>query len=183
MPDGGVSAYAAIQARVRAMYSTLLTRQAWAELCEADDFSILIETIKQTAYGPYLTSVEDSLLTPRRAVFQVKHRMADTYFTVIRLAPTNTRPLLTQLYRHFEIDNLKAVLRGIVTGASWDQVLYVLFPLGPVTVLPAQRMMEAGNMEAAVELLRGTPYHDTLSHSMNVIPPSRVFFPWKWRLI
>jgi V/A-type H+-transporting ATPase subunit C len=177
MPDGGVSAYAALQARVRAMYSTLFTPQSWAELCEAADFGILKESIKHTAYGPYLMSVEDNLLTPRRAVFQVRQRMADTYFIVIRLAPTNTRPLLTQLYRHFEIDNLKAVLRGIVTGASWDQVLYVLFPLGPMTVLPAQRMMEAGNMEAAVELLRGTPYYDTLSHSMQRYTAEQSLFP------
>jgi V/A-type H+-transporting ATPase subunit C len=177
MLSAGVSAYAALQARVRAMYSTLLTPQLWAELCEAADFGSLIELIKRTAYGPYLMSVADNLLTPRRAVYQIKQRMADTYFTVIGLAPTNTRPLLTQLYRHFEIDNLKAVLRGIVTGASWDQVLYVLFPLGPMTVLPAQRMVEAGNMEAAVDLLRGTPYYDTLSHSMQRYMAEQSLFP------
>jgi V/A-type H+-transporting ATPase subunit C len=177
MSEGGVSAYAAIQARVRAMYSMLLTPQAWADLCEADDFSILIELLTQTAYGPYLMRVEDNLLTPRRAIFQVKQWITDTYLTVIQQAPAYTRPLLTQLYRHFEIDNLKAVLRGIVTGAAWDQVLYVLFPLGPMTVLPAQRMLEAGNMEAAVDLLRGTPYYDILSHSIERYLAEQSLFP------
>ena len=74
----------------------------------------------------------------------------------------HTRPLLVQLYRSFEVDNLKAVLRGIVTGASWDRVSHVLFPYGPTTVLPAEAMLEAGNVSAAIELLRGTPYHETL---------------------
>jgi V/A-type H+-transporting ATPase subunit C len=177
MLNDDVSAYAAIQARVRAMYSTLLTPQGWADLCEATEFSILIESIKRTAYEPYLLSVEDNLLTPRRAIFQVKQRMVDTYLIVIRLAPTTTRPLLTQLYRHFEIDNLKAVLRGIVTGASWDQVLYVLFPLDLMTVLPARRMMEAGSIEAAVELLRDTPYYSTLAHSMERYIAEKSLFP------
>jgi V/A-type H+-transporting ATPase subunit C len=177
MLNRGVSAYAAIQARVRAMYSALLVPPVWARMCEADEFSLLIETIQHTAYGPYLSRVEHDLLTPRRAVFQIKQRMADTYFAVIRLAPRPARPLLTQLYRHFEIDNLKAVLRGIVTGAAWEQVLYVLFPLGPVTVLPARRMMEAGNIEAAVDLLRGTVYYDTLSHSMERYTAEQSLFP------
>jgi V/A-type H+-transporting ATPase subunit C len=177
MCDSGVSAYAAIQARVRAMYSTLLTTQAWAELCEASSFDTLLEAIKQTAYRPYLESVEERQLTPRRAIFQIKQRVADTYLSVIRMAPANTRALFTQLYRHFEIDNLKAVLRGIVTGAVWDRVLYMLFPLGPVTVLPARRMMEAGTVEAAVELLRDTPYYDTLTHSMERYAAEQSLFP------
>ena len=177
MLNRGVSAYAAIQARVRAMYSTLLASPVWARMCEADEFSLLIESLHQTAYGLYLSRVEPDLLTPRRAVFQIKQRMADTYFAVIRLAPRSARPLLTQLYRHFEIDNLKAVLRGIVARAAWEQVLYVLFPLGPVTVLPGQRMMEAGNIEAAVDLLRGTVYYDTLSHSMERYTAEQSLFP------
>lgn len=177
MLNSGVSAYAAIQARVRAMYSTLFTSPTWAELCEADDFSILIELIRQTAYGPYLSRVQNNLLTPRRSIFQIEQRVADDYLTIIRLAPSSTRPLLTQLYRHFEIDNLKAVLRGIVTEAAWERVLYLLFPLGPMTVLPARRMMEAGSMEAAVELLRSTVYYDTLSHSMERYTAEQSLFP------
>jgi V/A-type H+-transporting ATPase subunit C len=177
MLNSDVSAYAAIQARVRAMYSTLFTSPVWAGLCEADEFGLLIETIQQTAYGPYLSRVEHDQLTPRRAIFQIKQRMADTYFAVIRLAPGPTRALLTQLYRHFEIANLKAVLRGIVAGAGWEQVLYVLFPLGPVTVLPARRMMEAGSITAAVDLLRGTVYYDTLAHSMDRYTAEQSLFP------
>jgi V/A-type H+-transporting ATPase subunit C len=177
MPGGDVSAYAAIQARVRAMYSRLFSSPIWAGLCEAEDFNLLIESIRQTAYGPYLSRVQTDLLTPRRSIFQIKQRMADAYLTIIRLAPRSTRPPLTQLYRHFEIDNLKAVLRGIVTGAAWEQVLYVLFPLGPMSVLPARRMMEAGSMEAAVDLLRGTVYYDTLSHSLERYAAEQSLFP------
>ena len=177
MLNSNVSMYAAIQARVRAMCSMLLTSPVWADLCEAEKFNLLIESIRPTAYGPYLGCVEPDLLTPRRAIFQIKQRLAETYLSVIRLAPGSTRALLTQLYRHFEIDNLKAVLRGIVTGVAWEQVLYVLFPFGPKTVLPARRMMEAGSIEAAVDLLRGTVYYDTLAHSMERYVAEQSLFP------
>jgi V/A-type H+-transporting ATPase subunit C len=177
MPMSGVSPYAAAQARVRAMYSTLLDAQTWTELCDVSSFDMLIEAIEHTLYGPYLDSVDSKQLTPRRTIFQIKQRVADTYITVIRMVPANSRALFTQLYRHFEIDNLKAVLRGIVTGALWERVLYVLFPLGPMTGLPARRMLETGTIEAAVELLRDTSYYSVLTHSMERYVVEHSLFP------
>ena len=177
MPGADVTRYAAIHARVRAMYSGLLTDHMRVALSEAADLGGLVTLLKETAYGPYLLRVEDRALTPRRAVYQIKSRLADAFTTVVRLVPAPVRPLLTQLYGHFEVDNLKAVLRGIMTGASCDQVRYVLFPLGALTVLPAQAMVEAGNVANAVELLRGTPYYETLSHAMPRFATEQSLFP------
>jgi V/A-type H+-transporting ATPase subunit C len=173
----GVSEYAVAHARVRAMYSTMLTPKTWAALCEATDFTALINALKDTVYGPHLTEVGDKQLTPRRAVYQIKGHLAKVYTKVTSLVPKHARPLLIQLYRLFEVDNLKAVLRGVVTGASWDQVRYVLFPLGTFTVLPAQAMVEAESVSKAVELLRGTPYYDTLSHAMERYTAEQSLFP------
>jgi vacuolar-type H+-ATPase subunit C/Vma6 len=177
MPPGGVSGYAAIHGRVRAMMSTLLAPPVWAGLYEAPDLVALFGLLKDTAYGPYLASGDDQNLTPRRAVYQIKDRLADTYVTVIGSAPVHARPLLTQFCRHLQVDNLKAVLRSLVTGASWDRVRYVLFPPGPVPALPAQVMVEAGSVEAAVEQLRGTPYYDTLAHAMTRYTAEQSLFP------
>ena len=65
MLGGGVSEYAAIHARVRAMYSSLLTPQMWARLSEVTDVTALIGSLKDTAYGPYLMRVEEENLTPQ----------------------------------------------------------------------------------------------------------------------
>ena len=174
---GGVVEYAAINSRVRAMYSGLLTSQECVRLREASDLSGLIEVLKGTVYASYVTELEDRNLTPRRAVYEVRRHLADVYVSVIQSAPDQVRNLLTKLYRHFEVGNLKAALRGIVAGASWDQIRYVLFPFGPITVLPAQAMVEAGNVGAAVELLRGTPYYETLSHAMTRYTAEQSLFP------
>jgi V/A-type H+/Na+-transporting ATPase subunit C len=166
MLGGGVSTYAAIQAKVRVMYSNLLSQQELLGLYEAPDFNALISQIKQTQYGPYLNRVKEKDLTPRRAAFQIRTRLADSYSSIIRSVPYYIRPLLAQFYRSFEVDNLKAVMRGIVTGTPWDRVRFFLFPYGPSTILPAQAMVESGNIAAAVELLHGTPYAETLSFAM-----------------
>ena len=177
MPGGGVTGYAAINARVRVKYATLLTPQDYAALSEAADFASLIGVLKHTAYGPYLDEVKDKDLTPRRAIYEIKGRLADSYRSIVQTAPENTKPLVAQLYRFFEVDNLKAVLRGIITGASWDRVRYVLFPLGENTVIPAQEMLEAGNIASAVELLRGTAYYETLSFAMRRYNAEQNLFP------
>ena len=177
MASSGVSGYAAISARVRAMYSSLLGPQELARLSEAPDFSSLIGQLKNTSYGPYLESLKDKDLTPQKVDLQIKGRLADSYYSVIHVAPENARPLLKQLYRYFEVQNLKAVLRGIVTDPSWERVRDVLFPLGSMTVLPAQAMVEAGNVGAAVELLQGTVYYETLSFAMKRYSSEQNLFP------
>jgi V/A-type H+-transporting ATPase subunit C len=177
MPDTGVFGYAAINARVRAMYSYLLTPQAWSELINAADFPALLSLLRRSMYASYLARVNEVDLTPRRAVYQIKSQMADNYVTVLRAAPQQTCPLISQLYRDFEVDNLKAVLRGIRSGASWDQIRYVLFPLGEMAVLPAEAMVQSGSITAAVEMLHGTPYYDTLSFAMKRFSLEQSLFP------
>jgi V/A-type H+-transporting ATPase subunit C len=173
----GVSGYAAINARVRVMFSTLHTPQELSAMVEAADFSALITQLKHTAFGPYLDRVGEKDLTPRRAVFEVKGRLSDSYGTIIRNVPKHARGILLQMFRYFEVDNLKAVLRGIVTGATWDRVRFVLYPEDSISKLPAQEMVEAGNIAAAVELLRGTPYYESLSHAMKRYSAEQNLFP------
>ncbi|HEX7433322.1 MAG TPA: V-type ATPase subunit [Anaerolineaceae bacterium] len=177
MLASGVTDYAAINARVRVMYATLYTPQDLAVLGEAVDFPTLVGQLKHSPYGPYLERVSDKDLTPRRTVFQIKARVADQFASIIRMSPKQARQVLIQLFRYFEVDNLKAVLRGIVTGASWDRVRFVLFPPSTITNIPAQAMVEAGSIGAAVELLRGTPYYETLSHAMKRYSAEQNLFP------
>src|SRR5215212_5019590 len=181
---GGVSGYAAISARVRAMYADLLTPQDFVRLSEAPDFTSLFNLLKATAYGPYLDGLKDKDINPRRVIIQVKRKLGEAYNSVIQMAPVQTRPLIKQLYRYYEIGNLKAVLRGIVTvstwnteTALWDRVRDVLFPLGPASVLPAQAMVESGSVATAVDLLQGTPYEEVLSFAMKRYSSEQNLFP------
>ena len=185
MAGGGVTGYAAISARVRAMYADLLTPQDWTRLNDSPDFQTLFSSLKSTAYGPYLEGLKDKDITPKRVISQVKRKLADSYYSVIQMAPENTRPLVKQLYRYYETGNLKAVLRALVTVSSWstdetalwDRVRDVLFPLGAFSVLPAQAMVESGSVGTAVDLLRGTPYEETMSFAMRRYSAEQNLFP------
>ncbi len=181
---GGVSGYAAISARVRVMYSTLLSGAELARLSQLPDLASLVGALRQTAYGPYLESLRDKDYTPQSIIHQIKRRLADLYQSVIHVAPPETYSLLVQLFRYYEVNNLKAILRGIVTAPDrdsteslWERVQQVLFPYGPMSVLPAQAMVESGSVTAAVELLRGAPYYDVLSFAMKRYNAEQSLFP------
>ena len=173
----GVSGYAAISARVRAMYSSLLSPQDFARLSDSPDFPTLIAQLKTTAYGPYLESLKDKDLTPQKVDSQIKGRLADSYASVIQMAPQHAKPILKQLYRYFEVENIKAILRGILTNSSWERIGEVLFPMGSMSVLPAQAMVESGSVGSAVELLQGTTYYETLSFAMKRFSSEQNLFP------
>src|SRR6266516_3826514 len=181
---GGVADYAAISARVRAMYADLLSPQDMVRLSEAPDFLSLFNVLKNTAYRPYLEGLKDKDINPRRVIIQIKRKLADAFYSVVQMSPVQTRPLVKQLFRYYEIGNLKAVLRGIVTvstwnaeTALWDRVRDVLFPLGSASVLPAQAMVESGSVATAVDLLQGTPYEETLSFAMKRYSSEQNLFP------
>lgn len=181
---GGVSGYAAISTRVRAMYSDLLSPQDMTRLSEAPDFPSLVSALKTTAYGKYLAGLKDTELTPRRVILQLKHRLADSYSSVIQQAPEQTRPLVKQLYRYYEVGNLKAVLRSIQTVSAWnpeiptwDRVREVLFPYGSFSAIPAQAMVESGSVSSAVDMLKGTPYEETMAFAMKRFSAEQNLFP------
>lgn len=180
---GGVSGYAAISSRVRAMYADLLSPQDILRLSDSPDFSSLFTSLKGTTYGPYLDGLKDKDINPRKTVAQIKSRVAKSYYSVVQMSPIETRPLVKQLYRYFELGNLKAVLRSIVAvqrsseTSSWDRVREVLFPLGVDTVIPAQAMVESGNIASAVDLLNGTPYEEALAFAMKRYSTEQNLFP------
>jgi V/A-type H+-transporting ATPase subunit C len=173
----GVSGYAAISARVRAMYSSLLSPQDFARLSDSPDFPTLIAQLKTTAYGPYLESLKEKDLTPQKVDSQIKGRLADSYASVIQMAPQHAKRILKQMYRYFEVENIKAILRGILTNSSWERIGEILFPMGSMSVLPAQAMVESGSVGSAIELLQGTMYYEPLSFAMKRFSSEQNLFP------
>lgn len=166
------------------MYADLLSPQDMARLSDAPDLSMLVASLKSTPYGKYLSGLKDSELTSRRIILQIRNRLADSFSSVVQQAPEQTRPLVKQLFRYFEVGNLKAVLRSIQTVSSWnsdiapwDRVREVLFPFGTFASIPAQALVESGSIASAVELLRGSPYESTMSFAMKRFSAEQNLFP------
>lgn len=180
----GVSTYAGLNARVRVMYSHLLGASTLAALGEASDLQNLVLMLKRTAYGSQIEALKERELTSRTLVLAFKRRLAEACESLIRTAPLEAHGVLAELYKFYEVNNLKAVLRAIAVGAArpgqgltWDEVRPLLFPTEYLVSLPAQAMVESGNIAAAVELLRGTAYYEPLSFGLKRYSVEQSLFP------
>lgn len=182
MAPQGVVGYSLVHATVRALYADLLSARMWDRLIGAQDHDAVLALLSTTAYGPHL-AIERSLLTPRRAVYQIRWRLAEVYERLIgmlRLTQPVACELMQTLWQNFEVNNLKAALRGTETRASWDQVRHLLYPMSRYISLTAEvleQIVHATDMARAIELVQHTPYYDTLRYALHRYQDERNLFP------
>jgi vacuolar-type H+-ATPase subunit C/Vma6 len=172
-----VSTYSMIHATVRALYSKMLGADTWAALAQAEDLDTVFSVLSKSAYASHLILKG---ITPRRAVYQIRRRLADIYEKLIRLLPGEGSQLLLWLWRLYEVDDLKAVLRGIEAHASWEQVLLLLYPKPKHALLSLdtmERMVSSGDVARAVEMARTTPYYNALVHALERYKAEGSLFP------
>jgi vacuolar-type H+-ATPase subunit C/Vma6 len=172
-----VSTYSMVHATVRALYSKMLKPDTWNALVQAKDLDTALSVLSKTAYSTHLLLKG---ITPRRAVYQIRRRLADSYEKLIRLLPGAGSQLLLWLWRLYEVDDIKAVLRGIEAHASWEQVLLLLYPKPKHALLSLdtmQRMVLSGDVVRAVEFTRHTPYYNALEHAVERYKTERSLFP------
>src|SRR5512143_722249 len=106
--SGGVSAYAAVSARVRVKYSYLLSAAQLRMLGEAADVRALVDALKRTPYGPHLESLKEPDPDVAAVAGVLRTRLVEEAQSVIRSVPGVARPLLCQFQRRHEVGNLKA---------------------------------------------------------------------------
>ena len=174
-----VSDYSLVQAVVRARYSMMLMPETWTTLLQAEDYDAVLSALSRTVYGPYLR-LERQALTPRRAVYQIRWQLVAAYEKLIELTPEPGCQLLLQLWRVYEVDNLKATLRGVENGASWDRVRFLLAPMigqAMLTTTDMEAMIRTGAMARAIERTRHTPYYEPLIHAFERYQVEKNLFP------
>ncbi len=181
---GGISNYASICARVRVKYSLLLDAKGMRTLEDAPELAALVEALKHTQYADELEQLREREPTVPAIVAALRRRLASEARSVIQGTPGAARRVLIQLHRRHELDNLKAILRGVATGPAgddagplWERVRGLLFPVGESTAIPAERMLETGSITGAIELLRGTPYYEALNLGLKRYSSEQSLFP------
>ena len=170
---GGVSAYAAVSARVRVKYSRLAGAPGIRALSDAADLTAFTEILRHTSYGPAIEDLKDRQPGPSMVAQALRGWQAAEARSLISAAPGTGRRILLRLHRRQEVNNLKAVLRGVAAGAEpdagaslWERIRLLLSPDAPSLGLPYERIVEAGTVAGAIELVRGTAYYDVLSSAL-----------------
>ncbi len=172
-----VSAYANVYTRIRGMIGNLLSEEMIARLSASPDLSTLITKLGESSYGHFLTDSQEVIKSSRRAAYEIRKKLTQDYSIIIKHGPSSARPLLIQLFKLYEVDNLKAVLRGIEIGESWEKIRYTLFPIENYPTLPFQQMVQQGSVESAITLLHNTEYEADLKLSLTRYHEEKSLFP------
>ena len=172
-----VSAYANVHTRIRGMIGNLLSEETIARLSASPDLSTLITKLDESSYGPYLTDSQEVNKSSRRAAYEIRKKLTHDYSIIIKHGPSFARPLLIQLFKLYEVDNLKAVLRGIEVGENWEKIRYTLFPIENYPTLPFEQMVQQGTVDSAITLLHNTEYEADLKLSLSRYHEEKSLFP------
>ncbi len=177
MSLSSVTAYANVHARVRGMIGNLLSDETIARLSACPDLSALIAKLDETSYASCLASSEESVKSSRRAAYEIRKKLTRDYKIIIQHAPSFARPLVEQLFKLYEVDNLKAVLRGIEVGEDWQKIRYTLFPIENYPTLPFEKMFQRGTVESAITLLHNSEYEADLKLALIRYRDEKSLFP------
>jgi V/A-type H+/Na+-transporting ATPase subunit C len=168
--------YAASNARMRGLRSRLLGDDIWRELLTTEGIGGAIDILRQTDYhnevdeygrGGTLEMVESNLTG--RAALNCRRVMALTRGSV--------RELFYVWWQHFELENLKAVFRGVEQHLSPELTQRLLVPLGEFSTLPWDSLLQEQSINSLVERMNGTHYINPLRNAFSAYQRERSLFP------
>lgn len=168
--------YAAAGTQMRALYSRLLDAAAWHDLVMAKGLAETLARLRNSAYGELITdegrpgSLEmvESRLSGRAAV---NTRRAMTFID------GTARELVATWFRHFELENLKAVFRAIDQNMEPEVMRRFLVPLGEHSTLPWEALLHESSVSALIERLANTHYINPLRAAYRMYQRDHSMFP------
>jgi V/A-type H+-transporting ATPase subunit C len=96
---------------------------------------------------------------------------------LLKAVPKNGSRLLANLLLRYEAENLKTILRGLWRGSPAPEILTLLYPLGSLSRLPIEEILQAGQVTAAVDALSSSLFHGPLRQALAQFQAQGRLFP------
>ncbi len=140
-------------ARLRAMKSSLLSRQEMEALADADSLQSLIAALTRTAYGKAIEVAITRAGGPECIADALHRNLVDTVCKIRTFYDEQEGEQVGFVLRRYDVHNLKTILRGRATYAPTDEIAASLLPLGELTGGILDQLIRAPNPRAVIDLL------------------------------
>ncbi|MBU4302562.1 MAG: V-type ATPase subunit, partial [Actinobacteria bacterium] len=127
-----LSGYGYVNARVRGMRAHLLKKDFFMRLVEVEDFEALHSLLEQTAYRREVN--EEVLIKPENPDFDQAFNL-NLIACLLKIHDSTggePRKLVSLLFSRYDVENVKAILRGKKGGASPGEILNATIPVGNI---------------------------------------------------
>lgn len=176
-PGLDVARYASTNARVRGLWSQLLGRDAWDSLIAAETLSDALSLLRNTSYAAVIPDTEDGASTTAGIERRLSGRAAANCRRCMAFLRGPSRVLVAVWWQHYELENLKALFRGIHQGLSPSEISSFTVPLEDASSLPWSVLLQERSITSLIERLDGTHYINPLRNALPAFQRERSLFP------
>jgi V/A-type H+/Na+-transporting ATPase subunit C len=169
--------YSFAQARTRALKGKLLSAEDWHYLLQMRNLEDLLKYLSGTDYAPVLARFAG--VTP--PIGGLSLALYEDLFShaarLLKAVPKNSSLVLASLLLRYEAENLKIILRGLWRGSPTLEILALLYPLGSLSQLPVEELLQAGQVTSALDALKSSVFHDPMMHALEQFQAQGRLFP------
>lgn len=141
-------------ARVRGLRGRLLKSAEYEALIQAEGLGAFSDRLRSTGYGPDIeaalarfSSIEEALPAA------LKSDLADSFEHLWKLAPEGAKPYLKAALSHWEVFDLKAIIRGISRGVKREDIREVLIPAGELDTAALNTLLTSRDLQDLASFL------------------------------
>ncbi len=169
---GGIARYVTLNAHVRALVSRLIRGEQWRMLLEVETLESFVQVLRGLPYGQDVQFSEPIALNTLELLFF--QAVAREYEKFVALTHGDVHVLLRELWRRFELNNLKAILRHMAEERM-SPIEDVIIPLK--SELPLADLSRTTDLRTAADLLSGTVYGPPLADALPRYEREGTLFP------
>jgi V/A-type H+-transporting ATPase subunit C len=170
---GGITAYASLSARVRALAGYLISREQWETLLASPDLPSFVDALGRLPYA-HDRSLSGGMSLGELELF-FSETVAREYEKFIAMTRGEVHALLREMWRRFELDNLKAILRHLAE----ERPVPVEDLIVPLTnsELPLDELSQTVDLQSAASLLSDTIYGPPVAVALPRYESENTLFP------
>lgn len=152
-------------ARVRAMRGSLFRKPDYEPLMRLPSADALMERLKTSCYGAHIEAASTrhkAALDALSTAFMTE--LSSSLAMLWKSAPEGARPLLKAMYSHWEVFDLKTLLRGIAREVRREEIKASLIPVGEFNAAALDALLSSKDIPDLVNFLQtwGSPYAGVL---------------------
>ena len=158
----GTSNYEYVTARVRSRRASLFDDEDYRKLLRMGSGEIA-RYMEETEYETEVNALGSRYDGVDLIEYALNRNLAKHFEDLLRWADGELYAMIARYLRKFDAWNVKTVIRGIYSDSSSESVESDLIRAGEFDDRLLERLLDAGTIEEAVELLDGTRYGDSLA--------------------
>jgi V/A-type H+-transporting ATPase subunit C len=137
--------------RLRGMKARLLTASELDRLSKEGDLDALSDSLTDTAYAESM-EVGLAYAGGRAAImYALREEMKRVFDKIRGFYQGEIREMVMLSLRHYDIFNLKTILRGLDAGLPFDEIRRSLLPIGELSLPVLEELARAGDPRGAID--------------------------------